>query len=63
METRSKTLRSRHFEVRNEEIRALVFADHSDSDADSIDEEDYEFLKKDIEVSIDTDELQNDEHR
>jgi hypothetical protein len=53
METRTKTLRSRHFEVRNEEIRALVFADHSDSDADSIDNEDYEFLEKDIEVSID----------
>ena len=43
--------RSRHFEINQREVCALVFPDHSDSEADDVDDEDIAFLNTDVNVS------------
>ena len=44
METRSRKLRSCHFEIKSDHVQALIFADHSDSEEDVLDDEDIQFL-------------------
>ena len=45
METRSRKLRSRHFEIKSDHVQALIFTDHSDSEEDVLDDEDIQFLE------------------
>ena len=54
MASSSKSNRSRHFALENEEINALLFADHSDSDEDCLDEEDLCFLEADVDANDNT---------
>lgn len=44
----NRNRRSRHFELTQEQINAILFAESSNSECDDLDEEDAKFLEADI---------------
>lgn len=63
MATKKSYVRGRHFRLKAEEVVELLFADFSDEEVDTIDEEDIEVLEDAMEEQREQVVIQSDEHR